>query len=117
MSDVSVNLLPFNQIGQLDLVPLILGQYYLCKYCNRYLGKGKVPCISRLNNLEENRAGRVIDIVDDDGNLIEKYTMTQEDVDTLDLSELELSLISRSMIFIYLIAFYIVIKNQIFSFI
>ena len=56
--------------------------------------------ISWKNDLDFVRVGAVIDIEDDDGNVIEKYSLTQEDVDALDLNELEQSLIARSLIFL-----------------
>ena len=80
--------------------PLIRGKHYLCKYCWRYLRKGEMSPISWKNDLDFVRVGAVIDIEDDDGNVIEKYSMTQEDVDALDLNELEQSLIARSLIFL-----------------
>ena len=47
--------------------------------------KGKRPGISHLNNLEINYPGQKIDIRDDDGNKIDEYTLTKEDIDNLDL--------------------------------
>ena len=50
--------------------------------------------------LDVDYPGRKIDIEDDDGNKIDEYVLTQEDCDNLHLTDLEQSLIARSLIFL-----------------
>ena len=82
------------------MVPIIRKKYYLCKTCKKYLDKNSVPPMSHCNNLETDYPGRKIDIEDDDGNKIGEYVLTQEDCDNLNLTDLEQSLIARSLIFL-----------------
>ena len=87
-------------IERIDIVPVVFDKYYLCKRCKKSLDKGEVPPMSHRNNLETDYVGRKIDIKDDDGNIIEQYILTEEDVENLTLTDLEQSLIARSLIFL-----------------
>ena len=87
-------------IERIDMVPIIRNKYYLCLTCKKYLDKNSIPPMSHCNNLETDYVGRKINIKDDDGNKIDEYVLTQEDVDNLNLTDLEQSLIARSLIFL-----------------
>ena len=87
-------------IVSFDQVPNIFDNtYYLCLTCKKYLCQGKMPGICHSNNLDIDHAGQTLDIKDDDGNKIGEYTLTQEDIDNTTLTDLEQSLIARSLIF------------------
>ena len=87
-------------IQNMDLVPVIHGKHYLCLTCRKYLVvKGTMPPMSHCNKLGFKYVGRKIDIKDDDGNKIGEHTLTQEDIDNTNLTDLEQSLIARSLIF------------------
>ena len=58
-----------------------------------------MPPMSHCNNLGFKYVGRKLDLEDDDGNKIGEYSMTQEDIDNTNLTDLEQSLIARSLIF------------------
>ena len=87
-------------IERIDMIPIVRNKYYLCKTCKKYLDKNQVPPMSHCNNLEHDYPGRKINIKDDDGNKIDEYVLTQEDCDNLHLTDLEQSLIARSLIFL-----------------
>ena len=87
-------------IERIDMIPIVRNKYYLCKTCKKYLDKNQVPPMSHCNNLDVDYPGRKIDIEDDDGNKIDEYVLTQEDCDNLHLTDLEQSLIARSLIFL-----------------
>ena len=87
-------------IERIDMIPIVRNKYYLCKTCKKYLDKNQVPPMSHCNNLEHDYPGRKINIKDDDGNKIGEYILTQEDCDNLHLTDLEQSLIARSLIFL-----------------
>ena len=77
-------------IGQLDRVRKVFGDYYLCSTCKSYLCKKKtMPPMSHLNNLEVKHVGQKIG----------DYTLTKEDIENSRLTDLEQSLIARSLIF------------------
>ena len=87
-------------IKNVDQIPNIFdGVYYLCKTCQRSLYQGKMPGICHSNKNEMKHVGQIINIRDDDGKKIGEYTLTQEDIDNTDLTDLEQSLIARSLIF------------------
>ena len=86
-------------IQNMDLVPVILGKHYLCLTCRKYLVKGSMPPMSHCNNLGFKYVGKKLDLTDDDGNKIGEYSLTQEDIDNTNLTDLEQSLIARSLIF------------------
>ena len=87
-------------IQNMDLVPVIHGKHYLCLTCRKYLVvKGSMPPMSHCNNLGFKYVGKKLDLTDDDGNKIGEYSMTQEDIDNTNLTDLEQSLIARSLIF------------------
>ena len=58
-----------------------------------------MPALCHSNHLEVPHVGHVLKIKDDDGNKIGEYTMTEEDVEMSKLTDLEMSLIARSQIF------------------
>ena len=87
-------------IERIDMIPIVRNKYYLCKTCKKYLDKNQVPPMSHCNNLEHDYPGRKINIKDDDGNKIDEYVLTKEDCDNLHLTDLEQSLIARSLIFL-----------------
>ena len=87
-------------IERIDMIPIVRNKYYLCKTCKKYLDKNQVPPMSHCNNLDVDYPGRKINIKDDDGNKIDEYILTQEDCDNLKLTDLEQSLIARSLIFL-----------------
>ena len=87
-------------IDRIDMIPIVRNKYYLCKTCKKYLDKNQVPPMSSCNNLENDYPGRVINIKDDDGNKIDEYVLTEEDCNNLKLTDLEQSLIARSLIFL-----------------
>ena len=86
-------------IQNMDLVPVIQGKHYLCLTCRKYLVKGSMPPMSHCNNLGFKYVGKKLDLEDDDGNKIGEYSLTQEDIDNTNLTDLEQSLIARSLIF------------------
>ena len=87
-------------IQNMDLVPVIHGKHYLCLTCRKYLVvKGSMPPMSHCNNLGFKYVGKKLDLTDDDGNKIGEYSLTQEDIDNTNLTDLEQSLIARSLIF------------------
>ena len=86
-------------IQNMDLVPETFGKHYLCLTCRKYLVKGSMPPMSHCNNLGFKYVGKKLDLEDDDGNKIGEYSLTQEDIDNTNLTDLEQSLIARSLIF------------------
>ena len=77
-------------IGRLDLVRKVFDDYYICSTCKSYLCKKKeMPPMSHLNNLEVKHVGQKIG----------DYTLTKEDIENSRLTDLEQSLIARSLIF------------------
>ena len=86
-------------IQNMDLVPVTFGKHYLCLTCRKYLVKGSMPPMSHCNNLGFKYVGKKLDLEDDDGNKIGEYSLTQEDIDNTNLTDLEQSLIARSLIF------------------
>ena len=87
-------------IQNMDLCPVIFGKHYLCLTCRKYLVvKGEMPPMSHCNKLGFKYVGKKLDLKDDDGNKIGEYSLTQEDIDNTNLTDLEQSLIARSLIF------------------
>ena len=87
-------------IQNIDLCPVIFGKHYLCLTCRKYLVvKGEMPPMSHCNKLGFKYVGKKLDLKDDDGNKIGEYSLTQEDIDNTNLTDLEQSLIARSLIF------------------